>query len=336
MSRQTWWYVLETASDVHETFVEAHQIPLVAHSNTGAVLSGRPECRFEAYARAWAGCGRHVHRNYKRSYARLYEHIACATHGSDDKFRELYEARPQDLIGRLVRLEALEVDRHAGELHDITCGEAYFENKAFDPKEVWGFLNYGPFKKEEDLKECPIFHRQNNEAAFAIIENVTDRLLGIVMLTKDEPQNLSIQMETPIIKPSSAGGPEPIEACFLLLEKLFALGYRRIQMAVDSQDANNKKQAVRLGFTKEAELPKHMIVKDSNRDSTIYGMLNNDWENGARSFLYDKLHGTKLQKIDAANNKKETEIDEQTRQLAEKKKLAAEEEERAKTDKKKK
>lgn len=298
-------------------------------------MSGRPEARFEAYARAWAGCGSHVHRNYKRSYSRLYEQIACATHGSEERFRDIYDTRPQDLIGRLVHLEALEVDRHLENLYDITCGEAYLDNKAFDPKEVWGFLNFGPFQTLEELQNSHIFQRSENEAAFAIIENVTDRLLGVVMLTKDEPQNLTIQLEPPIIKPSSEGSAEPIEACFLVLEKLFALGYRRVQLAIDSQDAVNKKLAARLGFTKEADLPKHMIVKDASRDSAIYGMLNNDWEKGARSFLYKKLHGAKRCLIDEANNKKEEEIDEQNRGLAEQKRIAEEQEEKTTTDKKK-
>jgi len=264
----------------------------------GAALPGRPECRFKAYGRAFAGCGTNVNRRYKRSYARLYECFSCATHGSEEKFRKIYDERPQDLIGRLVRLEALDIDRHLEKFYNITSGNAYLDNKAYNPKEVWGFLNHGPFRNEEELKECPIFQRGVNEAAFAIIENLTDRLLGVVVLSKDKPEHLTIQLEPPIIKPSSEGSAEPIEACFLLMEKLFALGYRRIQMAFDTQDAKSKKLAVRLGFTKEAEIPKHMIVKDASRDSAIYSMLNSDWEKSVRSFVFQKLHGLKLQLLD--------------------------------------
>jgi RimJ/RimL family protein N-acetyltransferase len=294
-------------------------------------MAGRPEARFEAYARAFSGCGPLVTRDYRRSYARLYEFFACQTHGTENKFLTLYTERPADLVGRLVRLEALEADRHAEELHEGTCGLAFQDGKQFDPKEVWGFLNYGPFRNAQEIAASPMFHRKLNQAMFAIIEHITERVLGVIMLTNDDPENLTISMEAPIIKPSLEGNADPIEACFLVLDKLFALGYRRVQFAVDSQDAVNRKLAARLGFTKEADIPKHRIVKESNRDSTIYGMLNSDWTKGARSFLFRKLHGTKMQNYDQANNHREAELDEQTRRLAEKK---AKEEEQAKNKKK--
>ena len=286
-------------------------------------MSGLPEARFEAYARAFAGTGPLVNRDYRRSYARLYESFSCQSHGTEEKFRHLYSERPADLIGRLVRLEALEVGRHVEDLYDGTCGSPHWGSKQFDPKEVWGFLEYGPFKDKEEMAASPIFHRKLDEAGFAIIENVTDRVLGVVMLINDTPQHLTISMEPPIVKPSVDGTAEPIEACFLILDKLFALGYRRVQMAVDSQDAMHKKLAARLGFTKEAEIPKHMIVKESNRDTTIYGMLNSDWSKGCRSFLFQKLHGTKMDKYDKSNNQKEGERDEQRFKLAEKKAMEA-------------
>ena len=77
-------------------------------------------------------------------------------------------------------------------------------------------MRFGVFLTLSLLKSG-VFHLQRNEAAFAIIESVTDRLLGVVNLTKDDPKNLNIQMEIPIVKPSSDGTVEQIEACFLLL-----------------------------------------------------------------------------------------------------------------------
>lgn len=282
-------------------------------------MSGRPEARFEAYARAWAGCGEYVTREYKRSYARLYEHFSCQTHGSEDKFRMLYSERSDDIIGRHVRLEALEADRHADEFYAATCGNVFHNNKSYDPKEVWGFLPYGPFENAAEAGKSPIFDRKLNEASFAIIDNLTDRFVGVIILTDDDPQNLSISLEPPIARPSAEGSADVIEACFLLMDKLFALGYRRIQYAVDSQDAVSKKLAARLGFTNEGETAKHKVVKDANRDSTVYATVNSDWTKGCRRFLFKKLHGARLQTYDSTNEKKEAELDEQTVKLAEKK-----------------
>jgi len=279
------------------------------------VLSGVPEACFEAYARAYAGCGTRTELSYRRSYARLYEAISCATHGSETKFSNLFQTRPYDLVGRTCRLEALEVSRHAEVVFEITSGDVYNENKAYDPDKVWGFLDYGPFANKEEMARSPVFVRQHDEAAFAIVEQVTNRVLGVVILSCDDPKNLTVQLEPPIVKPTTFGTVEQLEACFLLMDRLFALGYRRIQMSIDSMDGESKKIPGRLGFTQEGHLPKHRIIKEASRDSLIYGMLNSDWTKGARRLMYQKLHGTKAQKRDEANNAKEGEKDEWQRVL---------------------
>mmetsp|Transcript_11453 Transcript_11453/g.13127 ORF Transcript_11453/g.13127 Transcript_11453/m.13127 type:complete len:466 (-) Transcript_11453:247-1644(-) len=284
----------------------------------GATLSGRPEARFEAYARSFAGCGDYATRDYRRSYARIYEYMACLSHGTDDKYKALYVTRAEDLIGRLVRLEALETGRHAKEFFNLSSGETYLEHKSYDSKEVWGFLNYGPFKDVNEMKKCPIFQRRLNEAAFAIIESTSNRMIGVVLLVNDDSQNLSISIEAPIVMPSLEGSEESIEACFMIMDKLFAVGYRRIQLALDDQDSLKKKFAGQLGFTKEVTIPKHMVIKDANRDSAIYSMLNSDWKKGARSYIIKKIHGTKMEKFDVKNNKKESEREFQAQFLVEK------------------
>jgi RimJ/RimL family protein N-acetyltransferase len=277
----------------------------------GATIPGRPEARFEAYARAYAGCGVHPTTEYRRSYARLYEAMACQSRHNDDIF------------GRTVRLEALEKERHLQVVHDITCGLAYLDGKAFDANKVWAFRTCGPFNTPEQLAQSEVFQLQANEAAFAIVENLTERVIGVIHLTNDDPKNLSIQIEMPIIKPSSEESQEQMEACFLLMDRLFAFGYRRIQVSLDSQDTNNKNLALRLGFTQEGYFPKHMIVKNANRDSWVYGMINSDWQKGARSALFKKLHGATMQKADSINNAKEGELEQQQIFLKEKKKLEA-------------
>lgn len=299
----------------------------------GGTISGRPEARFEAYARAYAGCGTRTTTAYRRSYGRMYESIACKNHDTEEKYSSLFLSRPADLIGRTVRLEALEADRHLDVMYNITSGEANLEDKSYDPNEVWGFSVFGPFSSPEELRKSPVFQRQSDEAAFAMVESVTDRVIGVVIISKDDPKNLNVQLELPIVKPSADGTVEQIEACFLLLDRLFALGYRRVQLTCDTQDAAGKKLAGRLGFTQEGMIPKHMVVKEANRDSNIYGMLNSDWDKGARAFLFKKLHGAAMLKVDATNNAKEGELEEQERVLAEKeaaKQAAAEKESKKK------
>lgn len=284
-------------------------------------MAGKPEARFEAFARAYAGCGDDTNLSYRRSYARIYETICCESHEDHDKFSKLYENRPEDIVGKSVRLEVLDAKRHLKALYAATNGEMCFYKKSYDADEVWGFLEDGPFESPEQLRNSFVFQHFDNQSAFAIVENLTDRLMGVIMLSNDNPANLSIQLEAPIIAPDGFGGKEQLEACYLLMDRLFAHGYRRIQFSIDAKDLQAGKLADRVGFTLEGTLLKHLVIKESSRDSNIYGMLNSDWDKGARVVLYRKLYGVPMARADVAFNKKEEEIDEQNRVLAERKRM---------------
>jgi len=287
--------------------------------STGTVLSGRPEARFETYARGFAACGPFTSITYRRSYGRLYEAICCGSHTADDKYIQLWKDRPSDIIGRYARLEPLEVKRHLQDLYKVTSGAPALENKAYDPDEVWGFLQDGPFDDAQAMRKSFVFQRKENEASFAIVHGVTERVIGAIILTNDDPTNLKMQMECPIIQPFREGCKEQLETCFLLIDRLFAYGYRRVQISIDSQDVLKRKLATRLGFTLEGCLYKHMVVKEASRDSNIYGMLNSDWKKGARGSIFRKLYGVAAHRADAINENKEEEFDEQDRFLKEKK-----------------
>lgn len=295
----------------------------------GPILGGRPDHRFEAYARAFAGCGNRTSSKHRWSYARMYELMAGTSHDSDEKFKEIFKNHPNAIVGRTCRLEPL-TESHSRDLCRITSGSAVNEHKCYNPDEVWGFLDFGPFDKPQSMLESEVFRLEKDQAGFAIVESITDRLLGVIHLTNDDPKNLNVQMELPILKPTSDATVEQLEACFLLMDRLFAHGYRRVQMCVDTQDVRGKRLPSRLGMTQEGQIPKHMIVKEANRDSLIYGMLNSDWDKGARAFLYTKLHGAAAEKANAAIVGKEEAAQEQVDQLREKREAEAKEKEKKK------
>lgn len=234
--------------------------------------------------------------------------MACGSHESNDQHNALFDDRPHDLLGKYVRLEALEVKRHASDLFQVTAGTAMSGSKSFDPQDVWAFLPEGPFSKTSALEHSFVF-QSNYSAGFAVVDMVTNALIGCVRLTHDDPRNLTVQLEPPILPPQYQGGQRQLEACFLLLDRLFALGYRRVQLSIDSQDLENQKLTKRLFASLEGILRKHGIVKDANRDSKIYSLLNSDFR-AARKLIFGKLYGPTMLKYDEANEKFETEQEE--------------------------
>ena len=283
---------------------------------SGGMLAGRPEARFEAFARSYAGCGDHVNLSYRRSYARMYEQICCENHKTDDEYGAMYKASPETIVGKSVWLEGLDVKLHLDKVFAATSGDVYYHKKSYNPNQVWGFLEDGPFESAEALRKSFVFQLKEDQAAFCLVQNVTKRVLGVILLTNDDPENLSIQLEPPILAPFALDGQEQLEACFLLMDRLFANGYRRIQLSLDAKDGYTSKIADRLGFTFEGCLLKDQIVKDASRDSNVYGMLNSDWDKGGRKALMRKLYGAATARADEAYNKKEEELDEQQRVLA--------------------
>jgi RimJ/RimL family protein N-acetyltransferase len=283
-------------------------------------LSGRPEARYEAYARAYAGCGPYTTHPYRCSYARRCENWACHSHETNDRHNILFDERPYDLLGQYVRLEALDIHRHAAALFQVTTGTALAGHKSFDPQEIWAFQPEGPFATIAELERSFLFpsssstdhHAQQHHrsAAFAMVDMVTDALVGVIRLTNDDPYHLSVQLEPPILPPQYQKSMKQLEACFLLLDRLFALGYRRIQLSIDTQDIDGQQLAQRLWCVLEGILRKHKVIKDANRDSKIYSLINSDWKTTVRAQLFGILYGASMLAYDRANESFETEQEE--------------------------
>lgn len=282
-------------------------------------IPGHPEALFEAYARAYAGCGTHPKTSYRRSYARVYQMVSCKNSATVDFYEKLFVERPYDLVGRTIRLEPLQADRHVKGLYKVTSGEQYdADEMQYNPSLIWAFLDCGPFQDERQMEQCPeLFHRGDGEAAFCIIDSSLNTPCGVIIVTNDDPKNLTIDIEPPIVKLNARGTEIEMEAVFLIMDRLFALGYRRIQMLTDALDYEARKLPARMGFTQEALLIKHRIIKASSRDSVVYGMLNSDWDKGARSLVFGKLHGKSALKVETQKEKGESQLEHHTKRLAE-------------------
>ena len=65
---------------------------------------------------------------------------------------------------------------------------------------------------------------------------------------------------------------------YLVLSHLFGQCCRRVEWSTDACDAAARELASKSGFTLEAIMRKHMIVKQRSRDSAIHAITNSEWE----------------------------------------------------------
>jgi hypothetical protein len=276
---------------------------------------------------------------YRRSYGRLYERIVCADHPTEAAYAQLFLDRPCDIVGRHVRLEALDADRHAAALWAATHGLPTRDyHKSYDPQDVWCFCENGPFDSVEAMRQSFLFQPSNHRTAAFAIRPAADTspggaVLGVVRLVLDEPENLSLQLQLPILSlgcPRTS--PECLEACFLLVDRVFfGYSYRRVYCWVDPLDVPGRQWVSRhLGMTSEGCLYKHRILKEANRDDHVYALLNSDWNvttttmksaahrnQCVRAVLFQKLYGGAAWRADQRNERVEGEREAQTRGLKE-------------------
>jgi len=186
-----------------------------------------------------------------------------------------WSARPRPprtaMEGRLCRVEPIDVDRHAADLH-----AANLQDKE---GRIWTYLAYGPFERLEDyrdwmrrscLGEDPLFH--------AVIDLKTGRATGVASYLRIDPAPGVIEVGHINYAPALQDTPAGTEAMFLMMRRVFdELGYRRYEWKCDALNAPSRAAALRLGFQYEGIFRQATIYKARNRDTAWYAIIDRDW-----------------------------------------------------------
>jgi RimJ/RimL family protein N-acetyltransferase len=179
------------------------------------------------------------------------------------------------LEGRTVRLEPLDADSHAFELHEAFQGH----------DSLWDYMPYGPFAsgsayhrwaREKEVGEDPRF--------FALRDAATGRCGGIASYLRITPEAGSIEVGHICISPTLQRSVAATEAMFLMMRWAFAAGYRRYEWKCNALNLASRRAAQRLGFSYEGVFRNHMIVKGRNRDTAWFSVIDSEWPALAEAF----------------------------------------------------
>jgi RimJ/RimL family protein N-acetyltransferase len=168
-----------------------------------------------------------------------------------------------------VRLEPVDPDRHAADLHAASLG---------DPR-LWDHLPYGPFADVGALREHLARQAASDDALFfAVVDAATGRAVGIVSYLRIEPAHGVIEIGHIWFGGPLQRTPAATETVYLLARHAFdELGNRRLEWKCDAANARSRRAAERFGFTFEGVFRQHQIVKGRNRDTAWYAMLDGEW-----------------------------------------------------------
>ncbi len=175
------------------------------------------------------------------------------------------------MIGRYCRVEPLQIDRHAADLHDANMDDAEGRN--------WTYLWDGPFRTEASYRDWltrtataddPLFH--------AIVEAAAGRAVGVGAYLRIDPAMGVIEIGHLNYSPRLQRTRAATEAIFLLLRRVFdELGYRRCEWKCDSLNAPSRRAARRYGFGFEGVFRQAMVYKGRNRDTAWYSLIDREW-----------------------------------------------------------
>lgn len=189
-----------------------------------------------------------------------------------------------ELVGRHVVLAPLRAD-------DAPALWRHFKDPDTDP--LWDYLMDGPYR-DESLFTGSILRKSKSEDPFylSILDPVTEQAMGHAAYMRMEPTHRVIEVGSILYSPALQRTTAATEAMYLMARHAFEnMGYRRYEWKCNALNQPSRRAALRLGFTFEGIFRQHMIVKDLNRDTAWYSMLDGEWP--ARKIEFERwLHPT--------------------------------------------
>lgn len=172
--------------------------------------------------------------------------------------------------GHFCRLELLNAKNHASDL--------YAANSEDITPESWTYLPYGPFSSEQEYTRW--LSEQTNkpdQRFYSIIDLRTDKPVGLAAFLNINPQAGSIEVGHLKFSPKMQRTPLSTEAMYLMMAHAFDLGYRRYEWKCNNYNEPSKKAALRLGFQFEGVFRQALIVKEHNRDTAWFSVIDSEW-----------------------------------------------------------
>jgi RimJ/RimL family protein N-acetyltransferase len=173
--------------------------------------------------------------------------------------------------GTYIRLEKLVPARHSEDLWEVLVGPGA------DPL-FWDFLPYGPFNDRElfDIW-LDSYAISNDPLGFCVVDKQTGKAEGVLSLMSIVPAHGRIEIGHVAFGAPMQRTPKGTEAIYLLAQQVFNAGYRRVEWKCDNRNERSRRAAARFGFTPEGVFRQHMVVKNHNRDTAWFSLLDSQW-----------------------------------------------------------
>jgi RimJ/RimL family protein N-acetyltransferase len=181
------------------------------------------------------------------------------------------------MVGRHCRVEPLDADRHAADLHAANAHDR--------DARMWTYLAYGPFGTADAYAEWARRVAAADDPLFyAIVDLTTGQARGVASFLRIDPAAGSIEVGHIAYSPLLQRTPAATESMYLMMRHVFGLGYRRYEWKCDALNAPSRAAAQRLGFSYEGIFRQATVYKDRNRDTAWFAAIDAEWPALDRAF----------------------------------------------------
>lgn len=181
------------------------------------------------------------------------------------------------LTGRYCRIEPADAARHAEDLYRANSLDGSGRN--------FTYLMSGPFDSFETYRAWLDSHRNVEDPLLhAIVDLDTAKAVGVACYMRIDPKNGTIEVGGINYSPLLQRKRAATEAMYLMMKRVFELGYRRYEWKCDSLNAPSRAAAQRLGFSYEGIFRQAVVNRGRNRDTAWYAMIDSEWPALDRAF----------------------------------------------------
>ena len=179
--------------------------------------------------------------------------------------------------GKYCIVEPTNIERHSADLFQA--------NRLDRENRLWTYLPYGPFDTLDDYRQWLADACLSGDPMFfSIISQQTGKAAGVASYLRIDPGAGSIEVGHINYSPAMQNTAAATEAMYLMMNNIFALGYRRYEWKCNALNQPSRTAAIRLGFSYEGLFRQMMVVKGRNRDSAWYSIIDKEWPALKRAF----------------------------------------------------
>ena len=177
---------------------------------------------------------------------------------------------PVTLRGRWLTLEAID-ERHAPGIFEVMRDDEVCRYLAWDP----------PKSLDETLalvREAKDAMARGQAIVYAQVWNATGRAIGSTRLLDVRPADRQVEIGSTFLGRDYWRTPANTESKYLFLRHCFeSLGCVRVALKTDGRNLRSQEAIARLGAVREGVLRRHIRIKNYQRDTVYFSILDDEW-----------------------------------------------------------